>query len=363
MKKGGAGIYAMSDIFEPYMIRDMLVRNRFMRSATTSAFSDENGVVNDTIIKHYERMSKGECGLIIKGHLYIMDSGKAHDGMAGLSSDAQVPMLKKLTDAVHEHDGHIVAQINHGGVVHAPDRAGPSVYGEDDWTARAFSEDEIEAIIEGYGDAAERAMQAGFDAVQIHGAHGYLINQFLSKHVNKREDKWGGSLENRMRLLLEVYDEVRGRLGNAPVLLKMNSDDFSEDGVTIDEAVIVAKAIAAKGIDLIEVSGGGRGRRADLRERAKNPDYPDLDFGGHAVKIREATKPTPMGLVHGFTRLETMEKAIESDLTDMVSMSRPFIREPGLVKRLRAGAKGTTCIRCDACRANFGVAMMQCLLE
>jgi 2,4-dienoyl-CoA reductase-like NADH-dependent reductase (Old Yellow Enzyme family) len=237
------------------------------------------------------------------------------------------------------------------------------VYGEDNWTARAFSRDEIEAIIEGYGDAAERAMQAGFDAVQIHGAHGYLISQFLSKHVNKREDDWGGSLENRMRLLLEVYDEVRGRLGNAPVLVKMNSDDFSENGFTIDESVIVAKAVAAKGIDLIEVSGGGRGRRTDLRARAKNPEYPDLDFGGHAVKIRKATKPTPMGLVHGFTKLETMEKAIENDLTDMVSMSRPFIREPDLVKKLKAGAKETTCIRCDACRANFGVAMMQCLLE
>ncbi len=353
----------MSDIFEPYMIRDMLVRNRFMRSATTSAYADENGIVNDTIIKHYERMSKGECGLIIKGHLYIMDNGKAHAGMAGISNDSQIPMLKKLTDAVHEHDGHIVAQINHAGVVHAPERVGPSEYTEDDWTARAFTEDEIEAIIQGFGDAAERAMQAGFDGVQIHGAHGYLVNQFLSKQVNKRTDKWGGSLENRMRLLHEVYDEVRGRLGNAPVMVKINSDDFSDEGVTVDECIIVAKSIAAKGIDLIEVSGGGRGRRVDLRERAKNPDYPELDFAGHAVKIREATKPTPMGLVHGFTKLETMEKAVENDLTDMVSLSRPFIREPDLVKKLKSGAKETTCIRCDACRANFGVAMMQCLLD
>lgn len=353
----------MSKLFEPYMIRDMLVRNRFMRSATTSAYSDENGIVNDTIIKHYEKMSKGECGLIIKGHLYIMDNGKAHDGMAGISNDTQIPMLKKLTDAVHDHDGHIVAQINHAGVVHAPDRAGPSEYSEDEWTARAFTEDEIQAIIEGFGEAAERSMQAGFDGVQIHAAHGYLVNQFLSGHVNKREDKWGGSLENRMRLLMEVYDEVRGRVGNAPVLVKMNSDDFSEDGVNIQESVITAKAIGAKGIDLIEVSGGGRARRTDLRVRAKNPEYPELDFGGHAVKLRAASKPTPMGLVHGFTRLETMEKVVEADLTDMVSLSRPFIREPDLVQKFKNGAKKTTCIRCDACRANFGVAMMQCLLE
>lgn len=352
----------MSQLFEPYMVRDMLVRNRFMRSATTSAYANENGVVNDTIIKHYANMSKGEVGLIIKGHLYIMDNGKAHPGMAGISNDSQIPMLKKLTDAVHEHEGHIVAQINHAGVVHAPDRAGPSVYSEDDWTAREFSNDEIEAIIEGFGDAAERSMQAGFDGIQIHGAHGYLVNQFLSKQVNKRTDKWGGSLENRMRLLMEVYDEVKGRVGNAPVLVKMNSDDFSEDGVTVDESVIVAKAIAAKGIDLIEVSGGGRARRQDLRERAKNPDYPELDFGGHAVKIREAIKPTPMALVHGFKHLETMEKAVENDLTDMVSLSRPFIRQPDLVQKLKEGAKETTCTRCDACRKNFGVSMMLCPL-
>lgn len=344
------------------MIRDMLVRNRFMRSATTSAYADENGIVNQAIINHYENMSKGECGLIIKGHLYIMDSGKAHPGMAGISNDSQIPMLKKLTDAVHDHDGHIVAQINHGGVVHVPDRVGPSEYGEDDWTARAFTGDEIEALIEGYGDAAERSMQAGFDGVQIHGAHGYLINQFLSARVNKRDDKWGGSLENRMRLLLEVYDEVRGRVGNAPVMVKLNSDDFSEGGVTVEESVITSKAIAAKGIDLIEVSGGGRGRRQDLRERAKNPDYPELDFGGHAVKLKEAMEPTPMALVHGYTNLETMEKTVQSGLTDMVSMSRPFIREPDIVQKLKNGAKDVACIRCDACRKNFGVSMMLCPL-
>jgi 2,4-dienoyl-CoA reductase-like NADH-dependent reductase (Old Yellow Enzyme family) len=353
----------MSKLFEPYMIRDTLVRNRFMRSATTSAYANKEGIVNDTIIRHYESMSKGEVGLIVKGHLYIMDNGKAHNGMAGISNDKHIPKLKKLTDVVHKHEGHIVAQINHAGVVHQPDRAGPSEYSEDDWTAREMTTDEIEAIIEGFGDAAEKAKQAGFDGVQIHGAHGYLVSQFLSRSVNRRTDKWGGSLENRMRLLHEVYDEVRGRLGNNPVLLKMNCDDFSPEGFMLDDSVKVAKTMAAKGIDLIEVSGGGRGRRQDLRARAKHPDYPELDFAGHTVKIRKAIKPTPMGLVYGFTKLETMQRAIANDLTDMVSLSRPFIREPGLIKSMRNGQLEATCIRCDACRANFGVAMMQCLLE
>ncbi|MBD3171864.1 NADH:flavin oxidoreductase [Candidatus Bathyarchaeota archaeon] len=353
----------MSTLFEPYQIRDLLVRNRFMRSATTSAYADEDGIINNTIIKHYERMSKGETGLIVKGHLYVLDKGKAHPGMAGISHDKHIPMLKKLTETVHKHGGHIVAQLNHAGVVHQPDRAGPSKYNEADWTARKMTEDEIQSIIRGFGDAAERALQAEFDGVQIHGAHGYLISQFLSRRVNKREDKWGGSLEKRMRLLHEVYNEVRGRLGNNPVLIKMNSDDFSPEGFTVEDAVKVAKTLSEKGIDLIEVSGGGRGSKEELRERAKHSDYPELDFAGHGFKIREAIKPTPMALVSGFKTLETMKKAVADGLTDMVSMSRPFIREPALVKSLKKGQKETTCIRCDACRANFGKAMMQCLLE
>jgi 2,4-dienoyl-CoA reductase-like NADH-dependent reductase (Old Yellow Enzyme family) len=131
----------------------------------------------------------------------------------------------------------------------------------------------------------------------------------------------------------------------------------------IEDAELVAKTLAAKGIDLIEVSGGGRGRLQNLRERAKHPEYPELDFAGYGQRIREATNPTPFGLVSGFKTLDIMRKAVENDLTDMISLSRPFIREPDLVKKLKRGQKEATCIRCDACRQNFGVAMMQCLLE
>ncbi|MCW4048630.1 MAG: NADH:flavin oxidoreductase [Candidatus Bathyarchaeota archaeon] len=354
----------MSNLFEPYVIRDMVIRNRFMRSATTSAYAEEDGTVNDPIIRVYERLSKGEVGLIVKGHLYVTDNGKAHKGMAGISNDKHIPGLRKLTDAVHKHGGRIVAQINHAGVVYQPDRAGPSVYSEGDWTAREMTINEIESTIEAYSDAAERAMQSGFDGVQIHGAHGYLISQFLSSLSNTRTDKWGGSLENRMRFLNEVYDEVRGRIGNDPVLIKINSDDFSQ-GFTVDDSVKVAKNLRDKGIDLIEVSGGGRGEQKELRPRAKStdPDLSELAFGGHAAKIREASKPTPMALVYGFSKLETMQKAVDSDLIDMISLSRPYIREPDLVKNLKAGQTEATCIRCDGCRAAFGNAIMTCVLE
>jgi len=354
-------------LFEPYRVRNLSIRNRFMRSATTSAWADDDGVVRDAHVRLYRGLAAGDVGLIVKGHLYVADDGKAHDGMAGISGDRHIPMLRRLTDAVHGEGGSIVAQLNHAGVVHRPDRAGPSEYSEDGWTAREMTLDEIEAAVEAFGDAAERAMQAGFDGVQIHGAHGYLISQFLSRHVNRRTDGWGGSTGNRMRLLLEVYDEVRGRVGNHPVLLKMNCDDFSPGGFTVDDAVEAAVAIAKKGIDLIEVSGGGRGQREELRARARHgdPAYAELAFAGHASKIRDATRPTPMALVNGFRRLETMKSAVETGLIDVVSMSRPFIREPDLVKRLQAGQLEASCTRCDACHGDdvFGKTMLRCHLE
>lgn len=355
----------MSILFEPFKIRNIEIRNRFMRSATTSAYADDNGILRDPIIKMYERLSRGEVGLIVKGHLYVHDKGKAHRGMAGISQDKHIPCLKKLTNGVHRYGGHIVAQLNHAGVVYQPDRAGPGEYKEDDWKSRGMTLEEIEDVVEAFGDAAERAIQAGFDGVQIHGAHGYLVSQFLSRSVNKREDEYGGSLGKRMRFLVDVYDEVRARVGDNPVLIKINSDDFSPCGFMVADCIRACKDLVARGIDHIEISGGGRGSNPELRERAKHndPAYSELAFAGHMRKIREEVNFSPMALVHGFRNLATIEKAVNEGLTDMVSMSRPFIREQDLVNKLRKGQKKVECIRCDACRANFGKEMMQCLLE
>ncbi len=203
----------MSVLFEPFRIASMEIRNRFIRSATTSYWSDDQGVVRPEIISLYRNLARGGVGLIVKGHLYVADSGKAHVGMAGISSDVHIPKLRELTDAVHENDGKIVAQLNHAGYNSIVDRAGPSEYDGGGWNARALSMDEIGAIVEAFGEAADRAMDAGFDGVQIHGAHGYLISQFLSGLANRRDDEYGGSLENRMRLLEEVYDGMRDRVG------------------------------------------------------------------------------------------------------------------------------------------------------
>jgi len=359
----------MPTLFRPYMIGEMEIRNRFMRSATTSAYADAEGVIGPEIIRLYEGLAEGGVGLIVKGHLYVAEEGKAHVGMAGISSDGQIPRLRELTGAVHRHGGKIMAQLNHGGYqAGAGERAGPSNYEGEDWAARGMTTAEIWGVVDAFGGAASRAVEAGFDGVQIHGAHGYLISEFLSRHANTRTDEWGGSLRNRMTLLKEVYDEVRGRLGpEVPVALKMNCDDFSPDGFTVDEAAQVAQAMAARGIDLIEVSGGGIGQRQELRARAKHPDpaLSEVSFAGHCEKMRAATKPKPLALVNGFRTLAAMRAVVDRGVADVISMSRPFIREPDLVRRLEAGQPEASCLRCDACEADevFSKEMLRCRVE
>jgi len=358
----------MSVLFKPYKIGSMELRNRFMRSATTSYFSDDRGFVRDENIELYRGLAKGGVGLIVKGHLYVMDSGRAHEGMAGISHDYHIPRLKELTDAVHEHEGKIVTQLNHGGYNSITEKVGPSYYRGDDWSARALTEDELHEVVVAFGDAAERSLEAGFDGIQIHGAHGYLISQFLSKEANKREDEYGGSLVNRMRLLVEVYDEIRSRVGSVvPVLLKMNCDDFSPDGFTVEESAQVAKAICRKGLDAVEISGGGFGRRDELYERARtdDPEVEEAIFAGHAERIRGATRPTTMALVNGIRTLGCMKAIVDNGLADLISMSRPYVREPDIVRKLEKGQAKATCTSCGACSGSdvFGKTMLRCQLE
>jgi 2,4-dienoyl-CoA reductase-like NADH-dependent reductase (Old Yellow Enzyme family) len=357
----------MSLLFEPFKIGSMDIKNRFMRSATTSYWSDKRGIIRPKITDLYRRLAQGGVGLIVKGHLYVKDSGKAHIGMAGISHDYHVPKLKKLTDEVHKYGGKIIAQLNHGGIYSIVDKAGPSENAAGLKT-RSLSSEEIREIVEAFGKAAERALVAGFDGVQIHGAHGYLISQFLSRLVNKRKDEWGGTLEKRMRLLLEVYDSIRARVGNkTPVMLKINCDDFSPNGFTIKDSLQVTKTMCKRGLQLIEVSGGGIGNRKKLRARARStdPDLSEASFAGHATKIRKVTQPTPMALVNGIRSLKCMKAIINKNLADVISMSRPFIKDPDLVKKLQAGQDASNCTSCSKCISKevFGKMMLRCHVD
>lgn len=238
----------MSRLFDPVQLGALELPNRVVRSATTSYWSDGRGVVRPAIVALYRDLAAGGVGLIVKGHLYVADAGRAHAGMAGISRAYHEPGLRRLTRAVHRAGGRIVAQLNHAGIHSRIDRAGPSAYAGDGWTARALEAAEIARIVDAFGDAAARAVAVGFDGVQIHGAHGYLVSQFLSRRVNRRDDAWGGAPARRRRFLLAVYDAVRRAVGaRVPVLLKLNCDDFAPDGFTIEDSVAAARAVCARG--------------------------------------------------------------------------------------------------------------------
>ena len=347
----------MSILFHPIAIDSLTLANRFVRSATAERMARANGSLLPGAAQLYKELARGGVGLIITGHAYISPEGQAHAWMTGIDRDSLLPGLQEATDATHEAGGKIAIQINHSGglkEVHldqSPPLA-PSalLYEQTGHQARELSEEEIEQIIEQFGQAARRALLANFDAIQIHAAHGYLTNQFLSPLTNRRTDRWGGTSENRMRFLLSVYQRVREEVGaEYPLLCKLAISDFKEGGMTVEEGMEVAEALAAEGIDALEISGGLAGSRyvkgrSDL-EWMKKEGY----FSPYTQGVKERVK-VPVILVGMMRHLEVMERMVEEGYADLIALCRPFIREPDLVNRLRYGLQpGSTCTSCNLC--------------
>ncbi len=221
----------MIDLFKPYHIGKLELRNRFIRSATWDGTADKYGMVTDDSVALYETLGKGGIGLIVTGFAFVAASGKAVPGQYGVHSDATIPGLRRLVSAVHRHRGKIALQIHHGGLLYAGTGQPARVVSEIPEIERkqlVMSEEDIENLINGFVKATVRARETGFDAVQFHGAHGYLMNQFISPVLNRRTDRWGGSIENRSRFHIEVIRRSRQAVGaDFPLLIKFGVPDKS----------------------------------------------------------------------------------------------------------------------------------------
>jgi 2,4-dienoyl-CoA reductase-like NADH-dependent reductase (Old Yellow Enzyme family) len=349
----------MSILFEPLKINTMQIPNRFMRSATHDRCADPSGGVTDLLIRIYKRLAMGGVGLITTGHAYVSGNGKMSSNMLGADRDELIPGLKKLVDSVHRYDSKIMLELNHAGryattaMIGEQPAAPSAVYNPiTDETPRAFDQDEIKRLIEAYAAAANRAVSAGFDAVQIHSAHGYLASQFISPYTNRRNDHWGGTLENRMRFLLEVFHQIRKTVGDDyPVTVKLNSEDFIDGGLTIEESTQIAGALSQAGIDAIEISGGMM--RESLVSGSKLDILTEEDeayFLPNARKFKSVIT-APLILVGGLRSPQLMQRLIEDCEVDMVSMCRPLIREPDIVNQWKQGNfKKAGCISCGGCQ-------------
>ncbi len=348
---------AMSVLFTPVRIGSVAVQNRFVRSATNDYMADDEGFVTGAHVDLFARLAEGEVGLIITGNANVRPSGKAGPRQMGVFDDKFIDGLARIPAAVHRFASKIFLQISHAGRQTKPRDCGcvpvsPSpVY--DPATKvmpRELAADEIRGVIADFAAAAGRARKAGFDGVQLHAAHGYLLSSFLSPHTNRRTDEWGGPVENRARALLEALRGVKAVCGRGfPVIVKLNSTDFLEDGLTLEDAARVARLLEADGIDGIEVSGG-------MAEAGRGSVWPGLRsqsdegyFVANATRIKGAVDVPVFGL-GGIRTLAVAERIVEEGRADLVSLSRPLIRDPFLVKRFRQGlAAGSECLSCNRC--------------
>lgn len=268
----------MSILFDPVKIGNMALRNRFVRSATYDGCADSTGHVSEKQIELFSDLAAGGVGLIVTGITYVQPLGQRFSAQGSIAGDDCIPGFKRLTAAVHDRGAKIAVQLFHAGrertlsfTAGGEEALAPSFVNNDPYfnggKYRPMTEDEIREIVRAFGDAARRAREANFDAVQIHGAHGYLPSQFLSPYTNHRSDDWGGSLENRLRFHYELYSEIKEKVGaDYPLLIKIGVQDGFPGGLEFREGKQAAQFLARCGFDALEISLGLRGQGYETTE-------------------------------------------------------------------------------------------------
>jgi len=352
----------MTKLFEETEINGMVLANRFVRSATWEGMAGEDGSVTPKLTDCMINLARGGVGLIISGHTYIHRAGQAGPWQLGVYSDDLIPGLAVMADAVHKNNGKIVMQLAHAGffanakLTGQPPFAVSDVEGIAKAPRKELTVRDIGEIVDAFAGAAERARSAGFDGVQIHSAHGYLLSQFLSPAFNRRTDQYGGSIENRARALMETLRGVRNSVGqDYPVLVKMNSQDFVENGLTLEDSIQVGKMLEEGGIDAIELSGGLlTGRKLSPSRTGIHSEEKEAYFRQEAKVFRDKVN-VPLILVGGNRSYNMARHIITEGIADYISMSRPLIREPGLINRWKSGdLTKSACLSDNQC---FGPAM------
>lgn len=352
----------MSVMFETTAIKGMTLKNRYVRSATWEGMAGEDGACTPKLLDLMGELARGGVGMIITSHAYVQRSGQAGPWQLGNYDDRFMDGFRKMADTVHQHDSRVVMQLAHAGFFANPKLTGqtplaPSnVEGLAKGPREELHRDQIQEIVEAFGKAARRAKEAGIDGVQIHAAHGYLLSQFLSPAFNKRQDEYGGPVENRARAALEVLQSVREAVGeDFPVLIKMNCQDFIERGQTLEDTVKAGVLLEQGGLDAIELSGGTMisGKFIPSRGGIKTEEK-EAYFRDSAKTLKEKVG-IPLVLVGGNRSFQLGERLVQEGYADYISMSRPLIREPHLIKRWADGElEKAKCLSDNQC---FGPAM------
>lgn len=376
-------------LFRSIRLGTLELSNRLVKSATYECMATRAGVPTADLIRLHKMIVAGGVGLDIVSYALVDPTGQSFAKQIHLYDDRPLERLRELTDAIHAQGGRIAIQLMHGGRASNIDLCGgvtwaPSAVRDPVMltTPRELDPPRIKKLIDQFAQAAGRAKAAGFDAVQLHAAHGYLISQFLSPYTNHRNDEWGGDAERRRRFLCEVYHRIRETVGaDFPILVKLNVTDKVKGGVEVDEVAGSVAALEQWGVDGIELSGGfcneavfhiTRGaipvevaqRNQPLLKRAaigvmlslmkgKVAFEREAYFLDKALIVARGIK-TPIALVGGMRSRQVMEDVLRTGEIDLISVARPLIREPNLPKRLQSGqADESTCINCNKCVAEL----------
>lgn len=366
--------------FQPGKIGGMVIKNRLVRSATYEGMAAEDGSVTDELVKVYKNLAAGGVGFIIASYAYIQPSGRGMLMQTGIDKDDFIPGLRKIAQTVHEHGNgcKVALQLVHSGRQSfiLPETVAPSAILESmrNIVPREMTIAEIEETVEAFAAAVSRAKEAGFDAVQLHAAHGYLLSEFLSPFTNKRTDQYGGSTEKRFKIVEDIYKRSVEKVGkDFPILIKMNADDFLEGGIDLEESKKIAERLSGMGFAAIEISGGmweviTRSKEelgwepvltieARIGINSKDKEAYHLQY---AREIKKVIK-VPLILVGGIRSFDVIEEILAEGSADFISLCRALIRQPGLPNKwLKGEAETAKCISCNGCVSSIMIGSLKC---
>ena len=351
----------MKNLFEKTKIKSLELKNRFIRSATHEAMATDDGYITEKLVEVYENLAKGGVGIIITGFAYTIKGENTSLRMLAAHDDSFVEGFKQITETVHNHGAKILLQIASSGSqakFKIKDKLiwGPSAVEHlyTKITPVETTKQNIKTLAEAFGDAALRAKKSGFDGVQIHCAHGYLLNQFLNPYYNRRQDEYGGNIENRARILFEIYENIRKKVGDDfLVAIKINCSDFMEEkGLQFGETKYICQKLDEMGIDLIEISGNvGYNQtppiifETGIAEDKSRQSY----FSKYAAEIAKTVK-APVSVVGGNRDFDLMEKILNETRISYFSLARTLLCEADLINKWQEDTSyKPKCIACNKC--------------
>lgn len=321
------------------------IKNRFFKSAMSEGMGTKNFQPKRNIATLYKRWAEGGTGLIITGNIMVDPKGTAEPGNIVFDKNSNMEILKNWANQGQQHGAKVMVQLNHPGKqvpkTIAKETVAPSAVSLGDGlnklfsTPRALTTSEVEELVQKFITSAKITKEAGFSGVQIHAAHGYLISQFLSPHDNRRTDKYGGSLENRMRFLKEIYLGMREELGrDFPIGIKINSTDFKEDGLTEEDSLETIVELANLGLDFVEISGGTYERPAMMGATSKSTNQ--VFFAEYSKKLKQKID-IPVVVTGGIRSINAMNTLLNNNTTDFIGIARPLTIDPNIPNKIKQG--------------------------